>query len=1183
MKNLLFAFIASLFILPQASAQNNFVAKLQSGNYRFNEQTQLVQKNSFKGKSLYIVGFSDLPTEVEKEKIQRAGCDIIAYLPEKCFLLNVPNSLNIKKLSSKIGGAVPYTGKMKQSKIVTTREFPQYAISDNAQIRLMVKPVPGITLPNALAELNKNSFSEVRIHSKLKTLEVTVKESQIDLLSDLPFILLVQQGEAPAEHDNYGARTSHRSNYINTDSPNGLHYDGEGVVVALGDDGPIGPHIDYSGRLIQDYSTVNLGDHGDHVSGTIFGAGNKNPEGRGMAPGAEMVYYDYPDNLYSSTSHYNLHNIRITSSSYSNGCNAGYTFFSRLIDSSTYSKPAMIHVFSAGNSNGSNCGYGAGSQWGNITGGHKIGKNAMTVANLDHQDGINFSSSRGPSADGRIKPDISAVGTSVFSTIDPNDYGYKTGTSMSCPGVSGTLAQLFHGYKATHGNADPNAGLIKGIVLNTAEDLGNPGPDFIYGYGRINAKRALEVIEGNFFVEGNVVNGEIDTVNITVPANINNLRVMVYWVDPASFSAAGKVLVNDINSSLLTPSNSTLLPWVLDPTPNIANLSAPAVRAVDSLNNMEQITLENPTPGNYKVIVNGSTIPSASQTYFVTYYFEEQGPKLTYPIGGEGFTPGTIETIRWDAPANNSQTFSVEYSTDNGSTWNTINSTVTAGSRLINWLIPNNLTSEALVRISDGTTTSVSNNVFTIMGVPTNLNYISSCPDSIEVSWDSVPGAIGYEVLALGVKYMDSVGFTTNTTYKISGFNPNNDFWFTVKAIAPGGGKSQRAIAVQKQPGTFNCQIPVDLEFTYFASPIDGENPNCIYPNGMNVQMMVTNRGTSTVNSFDAYYDNGNTTSQTFTVNLAPGSSTIVSFSGSVGGTPGFNYNLLGWIDFPGDGNPYNDTLEINYSNYNSTLGSLQENFDNYSSCNTSIGCDIDCFLSSMFKNVENGVYDDADFRVNQGSTPSAGTGPNGDHTTGSGKYLYIESSGSCNFAEAVLQSRCVQVVAGDHLSFSYHMYGFDMGELHLDLLTENGLIEDIIPVISGNQGNNWITEDIDLSAYAGGVVSIRFRGITGTDYQSDIAIDDINIYNSIGVSENNNQKQVTVFPNPSNGEFTIQSEESNAIVNMELFDVSGKLLDHFEGSETELKRNYSFLPKGNYFLKITTEQNYETHKIIIQ
>src|SRR6056300_1146957 len=107
MKNLLFAFIASLFILPQASAQNNFVSKLQSGNYRFNEQTQLVQKNSFEGKSLYIVGFSDLPTEVEKEKIQRAGCDIIAYLPEKCYLLNVPNSLNIKKLSSKIGGAVP--------------------------------------------------------------------------------------------------------------------------------------------------------------------------------------------------------------------------------------------------------------------------------------------------------------------------------------------------------------------------------------------------------------------------------------------------------------------------------------------------------------------------------------------------------------------------------------------------------------------------------------------------------------------------------------------------------------------------------------------------------------------------------------------------------------------------------------------------------------------------------------------------------------------------------------------------------------------------------------------------------------------------------------------------------------------------------------------------------------------
>ena len=99
-------------------------------------------------------------------------------------------------------------------------------------------------------------------------------------------------------------------------------------------------------------------------------------------------------------------------------------------------------------------------------------------------------------------------------------------------------------------------------------------------------------------------------------------------------------------------------------------------------------------------------------------------------------------------------------------------------------------------------------------------------------------------------------------------------------------------------------------------------------------------------------------------------------------------------------------------------------------------------------------------------------------------------------------------------------------------------------------------------------MILIADGGSTKADW---IALDD---------SKNEVFRERTLGLNPA---VVSEDELSNRIVNMELFDVSGKLLDHFEGSETELKRNYSFLPKGNYFLKITTEQNYETHKIIIQ
>ena len=143
---------------------------------------------------------------------------------------------------------------------------------------------------------------------------------------------------------------------------------------------------------------------------------------------------DYPG-FAAISQHYFNPGIRITSTSYSDGCNVGYTSLTRTLDQQIWNYPSLMHVFSAGNLGSSDCGYGAGAGWGNITGGHKMAKNALAVANLDYMDNLNSSSSRGPAHDGRIKPDISAKGTDVYSTINPNNYGVKTGTSMSCPGI----------------------------------------------------------------------------------------------------------------------------------------------------------------------------------------------------------------------------------------------------------------------------------------------------------------------------------------------------------------------------------------------------------------------------------------------------------------------------------------------------------------------------------------------------------------------------------------------------------------------------------------------------------------------------------------------------------------------------------------------------------------------------
>ena len=90
--------------------------------------------------------------------------------------------------------------------------------------------------------------------------------------------------------DDFEGRSLHRSNAINVDYGAGRHYDGSGVVLGLADDGPVGPHIDFTGRMTQ-LTTTGSGSHGDMTAGILCGAGNRDPWIQGHASGAYMYYW----------------------------------------------------------------------------------------------------------------------------------------------------------------------------------------------------------------------------------------------------------------------------------------------------------------------------------------------------------------------------------------------------------------------------------------------------------------------------------------------------------------------------------------------------------------------------------------------------------------------------------------------------------------------------------------------------------------------------------------------------------------------------------------------------------------------------------------------------------------------------------------------------------------------------
>ncbi|RLD50206.1 MAG: peptidase S8, partial [Bacteroidetes bacterium] len=858
----------------------------------------------------------------------------------------------------------------KLSPSLLNKNYPDWSLRGNNEMEVIISYYSTVSIEdiNILATgFIKNIIQEDKI---AKTQIARVSIDYLREIAALPYVSYVEAVYPVPQPENYTGKTLHRSNVLNSDYSNGRHYDGIGVNVMLQDDGIIGPHIDYEGRIGEQYLTYNIGDHGDHVAGTICGAGNRDPKTKGMAPGAELYVYgaapDYPGFALIPT-HYTSPGIRISSTSYSNGCNAGYTSLARTMDLQVRNYPSLMHVFSAGNSGTSNCGYGAGAGWGNVTGGHKIGKNVIAVANLNYQDILSGSSSRGPAHDGRIKPDISGKGSSVYSTTNPNTYTTKSGTSMSCPGVSGSLAQLYHAYKELNNGDDPKGGLIKAVVLNTADDLGNTGPDFKFGWGRINNLRAVETLEEYRYLTEEIDQGSGNTHTIDVPDNVGQLKIMLYWTDREASVGTNKALVNDLDLMVTTPGGNERFPWVLSSYPHSDSLDMPAKNGIDHLNNMEQVLINNPENDTYTILVDGFAVPFGPQEYYIVYEFVKNEIVITYPIGGESFDPGDGVVVRWDA-FGNSGDFLLEYSDDNAQNWNTVNSTINGSNRYYNWSAPTNIGGNYLIRVSRNSLSGQSAEKFTVMHVPGGLNFDESCPNSAVISWEAVTGAESYEIYKLGEKYMELAGTTNETSIELDDIDAELEYWFSLKAIGAGNAISQRSNANMKSSGIWECEFNTDLAVSGLISPPSGILYDCQDYSDITVKVELTNVGIDDVQDvpIKLQFDGGTVINEIYNGVIEPGEVVVYEFNSSISLTTGNTSILKIWIDLDSDENSWNDVIESNMQLVESVFMTTNEveTFDDIESCGWANGCSsFTCDLDSRWLNLENLADDQIDWR----------------------------------------------------------------------------------------------------------------------------------------------------------------------------------------------------------------------------
>jgi len=137
----------------------------------------------------------------------------------------------------------------------------------------------------------------------------------------------------------------------------------------------------------------------------------------------------------------------------------------------------------------------------------------------------------------------------------------------------------------------------------------------------------------------------------------------------------------------------------------------------------------------------------------------------------------------------------------------------------------------------------------------------------------------------------------------------------------------------------------------------------------------------------------------------------------------------------------------------------------------------------------------DATWMTKSGPTSTSSTGP-ASAAVGS-YYLYIESDSPNNPNKtAMITSPCLDLNQASQASvdFKYHMYGASMGSLYLEVLAETTEEWTTIWSKTGDQGNYWYQAEVDLGAFIGQNIKIRYRGVTGSSNKSDMAIDDVNV-----------------------------------------------------------------------------------------
>jgi PKD repeat protein len=470
---------------------------------------------------------------------------------------------------------------------------------------------------------------------------------------------------------NLGAAKTISTDKLWTGGSLGLSLSGQGLTNRLGvwdGSGVLSGHQEFQGRAtVPDGSAASV-EHATHVAGTMVAFGI-NANAKGGAFQAPIKSYDWTNDEGEMTSAaaagmlISNHSYGLICGWYFNSSNNRNEWYGDYAlsqaednkyglysseaegwDQICYSNPFYLPFKAAGNDRGDNS---SSSTWyyRNTSGSwvqgpsnskppadgpydcisdKGVAKNVITIGAVNKIGGSNNNngwtkpsdvvmssfSGWGPTDDGRIKPDVVACGVDVFSTSNSSSTGYTTmsGTSMATPNASGSALLIQQYYNNRKGNF-MKASSLKGLIIHTADEAGNAGPDYTYGWGLMNTVKAVQHLQdstNNMLVQSNLNSGSSYTYSF-VSDGTKPIRATICWTDVPGTGIDGLLdptalkLVNDLDIRLKRVSDNTIFqPYIMNPaTPNAAATTGDNFR-----DNIEQIYLSAPQAGTYVLVVS---------------------------------------------------------------------------------------------------------------------------------------------------------------------------------------------------------------------------------------------------------------------------------------------------------------------------------------------------------------------------------------------------------------------------------------------------------------------------------------------------------------------------------------------------------------------------------------------------